>query len=106
MGIFEVLNESGLTDAQKNAFFGNGEVVLSLPPPDSTGRVRPPWRNLSGQLRQVERFLRRLILPEMIATAHDLMVEYVDNGSVANGTIVVEVDVVDGTNVDQFKGFK
>lgn len=29
MGIFEVLNESGLTDAQKNTFFGNGEVVLA-----------------------------------------------------------------------------
>lgn len=42
----------------------------------------------------------------MIATALDLMVEYLDNGSVANETIVVEVDVVDETNVDQFKGFK
>ena len=44
--------------------------------------------------------------PEMIATALDLMVEYLDNGSVANDAIVVEVDAVDATNVDEFKGFK
>ena len=106
MGIFEVLNESGLTDAQKNTFFGNGEVVLA-----SSSGLDEAYAVLRGETYQdsygkLKDFFDVTYPPEMIATALDLMVEYLDNGSVANDTIVVEVDVVDETNVDQFKGFK
>lgn len=106
MGIFEVLNESGLTDAQKNTFFGNGEVVLA-----SSSGLDEAYAVLRGETYQdsygkLKDFFNVNYPPEMIATALDLMVEYLDNGSVANDTIVVEVDVVDETNVDQFKGFK
>ncbi len=106
MGIFEVLNESGLTDAQKNTFFGNGEVVLA-----SSSGLDEAYSVLRGEAYQdsygkLKDFFDVTYPPEMIATALDLMVEYLDNGSVANDTIVVKVDVVDETNVDQFKGFK
>ncbi|HIU21625.1 MAG TPA: substrate-binding domain-containing protein [Candidatus Limadaptatus stercorigallinarum] len=106
MGIFEVLNESGLTAAQKNTFFGNGEVVLA-----SSSGLDEAYAVLRGETYQdsyskLKDFFDVTYPPEMIATALDLMVEYLDNGSVANDTIVVEVDVVDETNVDQFKGFK
>ena len=106
MGIFEVLNESGLTDAQKNTFFGNGEVVLA-----SSSGLDEAYSVLRGEAYQdsygkLKDFFDVTYPPEMIATALDLMVEYLDNGSVANDTIVVKVDVVDETNVAQFKGFK
>lgn len=106
MGIFEVLNESGLTSAQKTTFFGNGEVVLA-----SSSGLDEAYSVLRGEAYQdsygkLKDFFDVTYPPEMIATALDLMVEYLDNGSVTNDTIVVKVDVVDATNVDQFKGFK
>lgn len=106
MGIFEVLNESGLTAAQKNTFFGNGEVVLA-----SSSGLDEAYAVLRGETYQdsyskLRDFFDVTYPPEMIATALDLMVEYLDNGSVTNDTIVVEVDVVDETNVNEYHGFK
>ena len=107
MGIFEVLNESGLTSTQKTTFFGNGdEVVLA-----SSSGLDEAYSVLRGEAyqeyyNQLKDFFDVTYPPEMIATALDLMVEYLTNNSVENDTIVVEVDVVDETNVDQFKGFK
>lgn len=106
MGIFEVLNESGLTAAQKNTFFGNGEVVLA-----SSSGLDEAYAVLRGETYQdsyskLKDFFDVTYPPEMIATALDLMVEYLDNGSVTNDTIVVEVDVVDETNVNEYHGFK
>lgn len=106
MGIFEVLNESGLTAAQKNTFFGNGEVVLA-----SSSGLDEAYAVLRGETYQdsyskLRDFFDVTYPPEMIATALDLMVEYLDNGSVTNDAIVVEVDVVDETNVNEYHGFK
>lgn len=106
MGIFEVLNESGLTAAQKNTFFGNGEVVLA-----SSSGLDEAYAVLRGETYQdsyskLKDFFDVTYPPEMIATALDLMVEYLDNGSVTNDAIVVEVDVVDETNVNEYHGFK
>ena len=107
MGIFEVLNESTMTTEQKNTFFGSGdEVVLA-----SSSGLDEAYSVLRGEIYQdyynkLKDYFDVTYPPEMIATALDLMVEYLDNGSVANNEIVVKVDVVDATNVDQFKGFK
>ena len=106
MGIFEVLNESGLTSAQKTTFFGNGEVVLA-----SSSGLDEAYAVLRGETYQdsydkLKDFFDVTYPPEMIKTALDLMVEYLTDKSVENDTIVVEVDAVDETNVDQFKGFK
>lgn len=107
MGIFEVLNESTMTTEQKNTFFGSGdEVVLA-----SSSGLDEAYSVLRGEIYQdsynkLKDYFDVTYPPEMIATALDLMVEYLDNGSVANNEIVVAVDVVDATNVNEFKGFK
>lgn len=107
MGIFEVLNESTMTTEQKNTFFGSGdEVVLA-----SSSGLDEAYSVLRGEIYQdsynkLKDYFDVTYPPEMIATALDLMVEYLDNGSVAKNEIVVEVDVVDATNVNEFKGFK
>lgn len=107
MGIFEVLNESTMTKEQKDTFFGSGdEVVLA-----SSSGLDEAYSVLRGEIYQdsynkLKDYFDVTYPPEMIATALDLMVEYLDNGSVANNEIVVKVDVVDATNVNEFKGFK
>lgn len=106
MGIFEVLNESGLTNEEKATFFGNGEVVLA-----SSSGLDEAYSVLRGEAYQdsygkLKDFFDVTYPPQMIATALDLMVEYLDNGSLEETDVIVKVEVVDATNVDQFKGFK
>lgn len=107
MGIFEVLNESTMTAEQKNTFFGNGdEVVLA-----SSSGLDEAYSVLRGEIYQdsynkLKDYFDVTYPPEMIATALDLMVEYLDNGSLEETEVIVKVEVVDATNVDQFKGFK
>ena len=110
MGIFEALNESGIDDAKKSAFYapaadGQKVVLASSSGLDEAYSVLrgEKYQDIYGKLAD---FFDVTYPPEMIATALDLMVEYLDNGSVANDAIVVEVDAVDATNVDEFKGFK
>ena len=110
MGIFEALNESGIDDAKKSAFYApaaDGQKVVLA----SSSGLDEAYSVLRGEKYQdiyskLADFFDVTYPPEMIATALDLMVEYLDNGSVANDAIVVEVDAVDATNVDEFKGFK
>lgn len=106
MGIFEVLNESGLTNEEKSTFFGNGEVVLA-----SSSGLDEAYSVLRGEAyqdsyRKLKDFFDVTYPPQMIATALDLMVEYLDNGSLEETDVIVKVEVVDKNNVDQFKGFK
>lgn len=106
MGIFEVLNESTLTAEQKATFFGNGdEVVLA----SSSGLDEAyavlrgeTYQSIYGQLKD---FFDVTYPPTMIVDALDMMVDYLNGEQLANTAVVIEVDVVDATNVRDFVGF-
>ena len=61
--------------------------------------------NYSAELAGLADYFDVTYPPEMIKDGVNTMVEYLTNDSVAEKNIIIDVEVVDAENVDQFKGF-
>ena len=107
MGIFEALKGAAIDDAVKAAFL-NHHVNLAA----SSG-LEESYQVLRGthpadyskELAGLADYFDVTYPPEMIKDGVNTMVEYLTNGSVAEKNIIIDVEVVDAENVDQFKGF-
>ena len=106
MGILEALKSSDIDEAKKEAFLGAGvqlgassglneiySVLKGIHQKDSTAEV--------GQLADL---FSVTYDPAMIQIAIDDMITHLEGGEVEQDH-VIPVEVVDATNVDQYKGF-
>lgn len=107
MGIFEALKGAAIDDAVKAAFLNHHVNLAASSGLEESYQVLRGTHpaNYSAELAGLADYFDVTYPPEMIKDGVNTMVEYLTNGSVAEKNIIIDVEVVDAENVDQFKGF-